>query len=1001
MKSKISKDKRGLLDIPLQTLVSVILGVLALTLAIIPLLNMLIPGDFNKEVAKEQAYTIKSFVDYYSGIGENSRVGKCINPLKLYYLSNQQVSNSQYGQYVIVMTHQKVGLIKFDDFLKLNTEQELSEGFDSFSNLKFEKSIELNSFDGLSGDVKGEDVLLVFFVPSIFMENSFGVAFSGDAKAGYYVFYKIEGKSGLSPTSSWTKWTDKDPTLGFGYFKNEGSKFGPISTGTDEAQTYFNSFAFGSCLNIPQESVIAGESSSDMSYSGVMCVATITNTDSTKVSYENTVHWSNQNGGGYRCGSDDLNFCDKFESDTSDNGIFQLNRESGNYKQIRSTLEEFTNTYYLRNRGEFFSGSVDVECSGPDDFNTFISTKSLLFSDYFEKVETEKVMNFLKQKEGEEVLGEHLFSKWSTSFLVEYSCDPNFDAETSYTIGDEEIWVAPLCGSIIYYQENQEDELKRLYFIDTYEESLKGFYYLKEDLDVIESNNYYKVSLAQIPLQSVGSTLSPVSCTSDCSAKDVLEIIIPGNFFTDIGVDEFKIYEDILDGSGVSDIFLKLEDILEEVSQNNKAGENNEKVEIGDKNFTLNTKNFNVNDWSFTKSSSFGGQELIYYFRTQIEEKSIAFELQQFSSKNPIDSADFDLSEVDTSIDSKVTISLEQFILSLYDSYDLILDENEEDIENKNFRISSIDSVKKYNYGDNSLRKKFYILTTKTHNKPVFIKTKFTKGNRNEYISPAIVAKIGVNDEFDEKNIKKDIFGDFVLPQKDENGNINFVTIGESDGGVAITKGDLRNIWINEDTQKADKVKTFKDSLSQDYTDEQIWDFVQFIEQEEYDNGFSSIDDLIEISEKENGVEFVKEIMRLYQKEYFTQDDLQKVYNANFNGISNLNNIIEKVENSITLNEQGDTFGFDINGKKTMFEILSIFLKDSPISEIIHLNSDTNCKVEQLLVLWIFNEKKYHRNRVSLRQIQGIKDDFSEQYNIYCSPKEGLIYFDISKLESD
>ncbi|MCH8519632.1 MAG: hypothetical protein LAT82_02660 [Nanoarchaeota archaeon] len=786
--------KKAQTEIPFVLLIQMMVGILIFILVLIPIYQMFQTSDYNRDVANDLSQGVVDFVDFVNARTQSTQL-QCREELKLHYLSNSQILNSNYDNYVIVITPDKTGLITYEDFQKLKS-NEIDSNFDSFDDKLFSQRINLKLFNiGQNVEDLGQ-IELIFLVPSAVFERNFlfrtGSIFNFvDSKAGYHVFYLQRDEGSLivrpgdnyfSDLLTWESGTNifqiNTYSLGFVSFQGNYLAVQRINRGE---------FNFLNNCNSPPPifDPNPNSSNSNINTKGIMCTAIIDfhNEELENQRIRNNIYWSD----GYQCASEFLgerNFCQELRQNNQTSFIFQAD--------INSNREEIKNSY-IRFCGEFYSSlfsqdeaSLEIIIDDLEEEDRFVTNNRFNFLDFFQKIPDETIINYINQNREEN----YFFSRdnvphnWVCS-ISNTQIDLNGNSPCNYIIR--------------YLTQNSQGitQSRYAFYIHTQDPQYRGFYVVKDEESFILHRNLnqnleFRLGDRILPFSS--QTLMQLDCGwftwlnpfASCEYQEIIELQINEYLFDDILHPNFQVYLNPIVVSPnrrtTGTLEHSLTTFFREVNDYNKGGLNNEEVEINNQMYIINT------DFLAPEIVSIN-PDFAYIGTSRINSISVEFNMINFNTRllyilndqsRNRNMLNFDLQREDISLE--LEIPFEQLLHSMYNSQELESTRVREEINSLNMVLVP--------HTADELNYVFYLRTINT-NRPVFEEVINSRGNLIY-----IPAMLTLNTRFIEEEIleqeNESTIRTFIFPLLKENGDIEFERIEKE-----ITFDDFNDIVIN------------------------------------------------------------------------------------------------------------------------------------------------------------------------------------------------------------
>ena len=741
MKLKIIVEyKKAVLDIPLVLLVQMLAGVLLLILVLLPIYNMFQTSDYNRDVTVDLAQSVTDFVDFSSRIYSRGTY-ECIEPFKTTYLSNPQVKNSRYNNYVLVLHNQGVGTITFEQF------SEIWEGDEGFRNIEIRNEI---SFDepislrilNLDLNLIQEQVTAIFLIPSIEISYLLSDTITGDYKSGYHVYFlKNEGGELVREpqlhrnffTYQFERIRRGDSSMNlydFGYYRYGGiNSFGPILSSSDNLN--LPDYCGSSSTSSGSGGGLSQDSDPNIVTRSHTCTVIFNKDLENEVQYRNSIYWNN----GLQCSSNfenDRNFCNSF---ISLEGI-----STNSFLEFGSTIEEFNEfcisfyeSYFDDNRDDL--STLEFDISNQDIQRIPRLNTDLNFYDYFQRINDEELINYVSS------LGDRNLIRIFSRNDVVTNCPTQFlevlESRGIFTSYEN------LCEKIIVYNKNGQSSL--VFYIDNQDENLRGFYKLinEEYISLYRNRNgNMEFRIGSVILDQRNIQASDFSCnflrrigsyvglSDGCSDLGIFQIRIPQSIFQDISNPEFNLF--------ISDDLRRPNSLPQEIIQNyflevnylNEGGENNEVIRINGRDYILNYR------YVTPLLQDAPPYQDIYFFNLININQIIAFGKEGESPFNFLEELDFTF--LSSNQELKFAPSFEQILLSMYSRQDESFYQRvRQDIENNEFKIVAHrfqESSRNYL----SIPYITYYIETKNTNVPVFLQIPSLESEIFLHISPIL-----------------------------------------------------------------------------------------------------------------------------------------------------------------------------------------------------------------------------------------------------------------------
>ena len=789
-----STSKKAMLDLPLMVLAKMIIGMMTAILIIIPIMNLLFVDDFNKEVAKDTMSSLNDFlefkVDNYGGVDSRS---KCLDIFKIEHLSNSQVMNSKFENYVIVITTDFLGLIKYEDFDKLKSEQVSVNDIKITDIIKFDldQKIELDFYSFSEGfNANKDDVKMIFLVPSIVLESTLITTATGASKSGYYLYYvandaQNDGKLDLKPSDSsyvdilqYVHLSDNSKelkNLHIGFIRDNVLKFGVI----EKHPTDYN--PIGSCRYKPKEITTGDSANPLLNLEGTSCNVDININQETVYTFKNKIYWDNHDGIGFKCNSnyDGLpDFCQSFVENHKEFFTSTIERNSENLNLVSSKFMEFIQYFYNRDDLEYeiegvdlSSGNLEYEIKGCKTSDNVLVQSEFNFLEFFEKIPNQKLINYVIEKKS-----------LTQEELIFFPTDRVFES-CIYSELDEN-----LCSYVISFEEGSKKEF--IYYIDTQDPNLKGFYRFKNlgylFYYVDSQSNKYKINLGGRFLPHSSLELSDNNCgffrwiipLMDCNYAEMFQIEFKDNIFDDVATPSFSIFADKTQMHISSKIVNGFSMYFKEESEEYPAGDNNEAIKALDgKSYVFDATN--INDIVLDQ---FHRNEDHEFLNFQMEIAGMFFSVTQrlyddgrvLLTSSELDSKvqKFELPFEELGDNNEYELSFEQFLSFMYNTPD----HSSEKLSNLIFNSDGGLNLEALELREEELdsNRKAYVIYVKDRNVPLFYQTEFgetkllgLQDDKSEDFENGIKKFFGRNSE---------IFGEIIIPLNTK-GNINFEKI--------------------------------------------------------------------------------------------------------------------------------------------------------------------------------------------------------------------------------
>lgn len=762
------KSKKGFLDIPLAILMKLLVGLMTMILVILPLLSLFFTDDYNKDVALDVTNSLYDFLDYKINTYNDPGGAQCVDIFKLEYLSNPQILHDDYDNYVITITGdrngfiRKIGLINYDDFEKLQNGDDLGNDFDSFNNLNLNSdvNIKMNFFNFDCGISQSDDCLedeqvpneiyAIFLVPSVKLESLFERSFTGDSRAGYYVFYlrddyDSDGKLNLMPEENTYRSllnavTQAEIPSGaknyhIGFFRKDGFNFGIVK----KHPTQYSPLQ--SCRLKPQEIATGELADPSINTRGISCEVQTYFNNVPEDRYRTNIYWDNDNGRGYQCGtnyeSQERDFCREFLDNEANSFIFDENTRRNDYlERIRERLESDTELFFRSIFEGAYEVSYNLECSDVEDADDLIISPLYGFDQYFEKIPDDEVRSFSREAISNE---ENIFFAVNNP-VEQFNCKFNEDADivANRWIGDHDY----LCNFAILYKKTPSSEAELIYYIkfENDENLEKSGFYKFRDLNFLrlvlnEQTNTEELLLGIEKLPFRESNLFDEACGFfkwaipfwDCGNLETLEIDFRSNFFTDVSYFPFQIYTD--KSLVISDRLENDFDIyFKEIDGNRyKSGTNNAKLDLNGKEYVLDPTELRVSIKDIVGRDRFSPDDLVIKFDLIINGQNLET-VFEFTSRRLENSYEVHFpQELFNSIDEpfEYQVSFEQVLMSYFLKLENI-NSFSRIVENKDFKYNIVGIGPE---GSSAPREYLVYLTTNNEESiPIITRSQFENG---------------------------------------------------------------------------------------------------------------------------------------------------------------------------------------------------------------------------------------------------------------------------------
>ncbi|MFT4243867.1 MAG: hypothetical protein ACMXYB_00235 [Candidatus Woesearchaeota archaeon] len=775
--------KSQVTDIPNFILLQMLIGIAFLLLVILPIYNIFQVEDYNRDVAMDVVYSIVDFVDYMDERVESSSI-QCMEELKLSYLANPQIMESNRDSYVIVITSEYAGLITYEDYQRL-VARELDSDFNSFNNRLFANSIDMRSFTIDNSISQDDDVNIIFLIPSGIYESSLLIrssnVFFGDSKSGYHISYLVrEGndfvlKPGSRfhenllnsinerlgrdvPTNTWDR-----NLYSFGFVSYQGNYFGPLITNADEL-SILNTCNIASFT----DQLSPDNPNSPLNTKGIMCTAFVEFEGDSRedMRIRSNIYWNS----GYQCGSEYLgerNFCQELRQDSQTSYIFSLGLNERR-EEIKESFISFC--------GEFFSNmfppekaSLEIEIKDLEEEDRFITNNQFNFFDFFQRVPDETIVQYVNANTEE-------------NFFYER---PNLPPTQECSISRDQITIDEnsLCNYIIEFntQNSQQQRRQQLaFYIHTQDTQHRGFYVVKDEHDFLLHRN----SLGSLEFR-LGDRILPfnelnkvqANCpyiifrNRRCEHLNLIELEIHQYLFDNILHPNFEVYltpKVLASNRRTSNVlqpsFFSYFTLIDEF---NNPGKFNPQIEINSQDYILNTM-FMTPQIERINGEIYPNSDIkLTHLEFSIVDLNTAISYDILNPSRSRNVVNFNFPNENINIEYE--LFFEQLLYSIYDSQELRTSKVREEIKNFDVVLVPHQSEISGNY------QTIFYLRTKTTNRLIFEKKELENGNT--IYSPALLT---INTQYIEREIDENDLSlrkEFIFPKMDTQGNIQIETI--------------------------------------------------------------------------------------------------------------------------------------------------------------------------------------------------------------------------------
>lgn len=741
-------SKKASLDIPIYYTVKMIIGLFGLIVIVIPIIMMFNEPDYNRSVANDLSNSLFEFVEY-SNLKYNVNINRCYEPFNLQYLSNPQVFNQEYKNYVIILTRLGVGLITFDDYIKIVNNEANFQDFDDvlLDEIIFDSQINLNTLDltGNTPRINPQRLEVVFFVPSVALENGLSVAvdgFTGDSKSGYHVLYGVnEGsefviKPGPDNVQNLYNFVMRgynifvddeneadsnsravDSSINkydFGFFNIQGNLFGPVISEFDSINPMGNCRSSSTTFDsTPDGSEI------DRNTKGFVCTIQLSlQSPNREEIIRNSIYWKGREG--YKCGSEfthsdfnvnNLNFCETLENQAP--YIFNYNRNE-NLEEIKRIFESSCEEFYNQELSNDI-GLESITYSTFEESNNFVYKTEFNFFDFFRRIPDETILNYFNNEENQRLI----FRKEVAS---------NFCKEEFQNIGNDNYNICDFVVEI--YDSNGVRNYA--FYVHTLEEEHKGFYTVKSEsnFDIRQEEGERYFAIGNRKLEDVSSSLRELSCgfwqrvggilprIDGCKTNTFNVVSIEENYFKDVRSLDFEMYLSTSRKANkvrntleydFSTYFSKIDGNLI------KEGENNEAIEFNEEEYILNLIYLDVTLGGFENIRRDNSGNIIQIdslFTVQNFEKDVVYDMfkQTPLTTTPLS---YTSESEENEVSFNIPLSFEQVLYSMYNHQTLERNKILNEIRNNDFILTPSSDIRT---SSNSL----YYVVTKDSKKPVY-----------------------------------------------------------------------------------------------------------------------------------------------------------------------------------------------------------------------------------------------------------------------------------------